>query len=201
MARRRRRRYSPEEGLGGLLILAALWLWSKVGTTGFYLIVGSVFILAFGIIILIKRKRKQKLLSSGIDIIDGLSGQMFEELILEHFKELGYKGRMTSATADYGADLVLENGQERIVAQIKRWNQKVGIDAVQQVVAAISHYNADRGMVVTNSFFTPNAKKLARSNNIELWDREKLIDFLSKARGKELAEDLAYKPSGDMSRG
>ena len=78
---------------------------------------------------------------------------------------------MTPATANYGADLVLENGQERIVAQIKRWNQKVGIEAVQQVVAAISHYNADRRIVVTNSLFTSNAEKLARSNNIELWDQ------------------------------
>lgn len=72
------------------------------------MIIGSVIILAVGIIILLKRKRKQKLLSSGIDIIDGLSGQMFEELILGHFKELGYKGRMTPATTDYGADLVLK---------------------------------------------------------------------------------------------
>ena len=33
--------------------------------------------------------------------------------------------------------------------------------------------------------FTQNAERLARSNNIELWDRDKLIDFLCKARGKK----------------
>ncbi len=193
MARRRRRKGSPEEGIGGLLIFAALLLWAKVGSTTFYVIVGSIFILVIGAVILIKRRRKLKLLNSGIDMIDKLTGPMFEELILEHFRELGYKGRMTPPTADYGADLVLENDQERIVTQIKRWNQKVGIEAVQQVVAAISHYSADRGMVVTNSFFTSNAKQLAKSNNIEMWDREKLIDFLSKARGKELVDDIVSK--------
>ncbi len=55
MARIRRRRYSPEEGIGGLLILVVWWLWAKVGSTGFYVIIGSVIILAVGITILLKR--------------------------------------------------------------------------------------------------------------------------------------------------
>jgi HJR/Mrr/RecB family endonuclease len=42
-----------------------------------------------GIIILLIHKRKQKLLNSGISVIDSMSGQMFEELILEHFRKLG----------------------------------------------------------------------------------------------------------------
>lgn len=193
MARRRGRRNDPTEEIGGLLILAALWLWYKVGSTTFYVIIGSIFIITVGITILLVRKRKQKLLDSGINVIDSMSGQMFEELILEHFRQLGYKGQMTPATADYGADLILQNEQEKIVAQIKRWKQKVGIEAVQQAAASISHYNADRGMVITNSFFTPNAEKLAKSNNIELWDREKLIGFLSKARGKEIADEVVTK--------
>lgn len=190
MVRRRRRRKDPTEEIGGLLILAALWLWYKVGSTTFYVIIGSIFIMTVGIIFLLVRKRKQRLLDSGINAIDSMSGQMFEELILEHFRQLGYKGHMTPPTADYGADLVLQNEQEKVVAQIKRWKQKVGIEAVQQAAASINHYNADRGIVITNSFFTPNAEKLAKSNNIELWDREKLIGFLSKARGKEIADEV-----------
>ncbi|MDO9535550.1 MAG: restriction endonuclease [Bacillota bacterium] len=193
MARRRRRGEDPIAGIGGLLILAAFWVWSKVGNTTFYVIIGSVFILTLGIIILLIRRRKQKLLDSGINVIDSMTGQMFEELILEHFRKLGYKGHMTPATADYGADLVLEKDEERLVAQIKRWKQKVGIEAVQQTVASINHYNANKGMVITNSYFTSNAEKLARSNNIELWNRDSLIDFLSKARGKEMAEEVATK--------
>lgn len=193
MARRRRRRNDAEEGIGGLLILGAIWLWAKVGSTTFYVIIGSIFILSAGIIIFLIRKRKEKLLNSGISVIDSMTGEMFEELILEHFRKLGYKGRMTPATADYGADLVLENDRERIVAQIKRWKQKVGIEAVQQAVASINHYNANRGMVITNSYFTFNAEKLAKSNNIELWNRDTLIDFLSKSRGKEIADQVVTK--------
>jgi restriction system protein len=193
MARRKRRRDDPLDEIGGLLILLALWVWYKVGSSAFYVIIGSLFILSVGIIFLLHRKRKKKLLNSRIDVIDSMSGEMFEELILEHFRKLGYKGQMTPSTADYGADLVLENDRERIVAQIKRWKKTVGIESVQQAVASIKHYNANRGMVITNSFFTPNAKELAKSNNIELWDRESLIDFLSKARGKELADEVISK--------
>jgi high-affinity Fe2+/Pb2+ permease len=56
MARRRRRRDDPAEGVGGLLILGALWLWYKVGNSTFYVIIGSVFIITIGIIILLVRK-------------------------------------------------------------------------------------------------------------------------------------------------
>lgn len=119
VARRRRHRNDPAEGVSGLLILGAFWLWFRVGNTTFYMIIGSIFILSIGIIILLIHNRKKKLLTSGINVIDSMTGQMFEELILEHFRELGYKGHMTPATADYGADLVLESEQEIIVAQIK----------------------------------------------------------------------------------
>ena len=52
-------------------------------------------------------------------------------------------------------------------------------------------------MVITNSYFTNNAKKLAQANNIELWDKKKLIDLLSQVQGREIAEGLTAK--GDYS--
>ena len=62
----------------------------------------------------------------------------------------------------------------KAVVQAKRKQGSLGIDAVQQVVAAIAYYNANLGMVFTNSKFTQNAKNLATSNQIGLWDREDL---------------------------
>ena len=36
------------------------------------------------------------------------------------------------------------------------------------------YYKSDRAMVITNSFFTPNAINLAKKCNVELWDRNTL---------------------------
>lgn len=129
-------------------------------------------------ILTIKHIKNKKVLNSGIDIIDKMTGDQFEEFLLQHFIKLGYKGYVTRGSQDYGADLVILKDNTCTLVQAKRWNNKVGIDAVQQITAALKHYNAQNGIVVTNSFFTANAVNLAKSNNISLWDRNKLISIM-----------------------
>lgn len=46
-------------------------------------------------------------------------------------------------------------------------------------------------MVITNSFFTPNAVQLAKANQIELWDIDKLTDIMAAANGKTIADKVA----------
>lgn len=151
-------------------------------------IIGTVIVIFINIAI--KQYHKKKLLNSGIGTVDKMSGEQFEEFLLAHFKNLGYKGYTTPVTNDYGADLVIEKDKKRIVVQAKRWQGRVKIEAVQQIVAAIQYYKANRGMVVTNSFFTKNAIQLAKSNNIELWDRNRLIKIMNRSKGKEMAQKV-----------
>src|SRR5512135_2228643 len=132
--------------------------------------------------------RRKALLESGIDKIDTMSGEEFEELLLAHYINFGYTGRTTPKTGDYGADLVLEKDNQRIVVQAKRWKNVVGIEAVQQIIGAIKYYGAVKGMVVTNSVFTENVHELARANGVELIDREKLIEFMRKSQGKNISK-------------
>lgn len=130
-------------------------------------------------------KKQKKYLDSGINIVDNLDGVEFEEYLLAHFVKLGYKGTLTPKTNDYGADLILKKYDEKIVVQAKRYSSKVGIEAVQQIIGAKEYYKADKGMVITNNYFTPNAVNLASSSNIELWDRKKLLNIFYKSNGKE----------------
>lgn len=198
---RRRRKDSIDELIDlvpGILALIFLYLWFKFGNlTVPFVVLGLIIAIGFGLVFYLYRKHKRKLMESGINLIDEMSGSVFEELLMEHFKKLGYKAKMTAKTADYGADLILEKADEKIVVQAKRWRQNIGVSAIQQVVGAINYYQANKGMVISNSYFTPNAERLARSNNIELWNREKLVDFLSKARGKQLSEEVIQRSQGE----
>jgi HJR/Mrr/RecB family endonuclease len=56
--------------------------------------------------------------------------------------------------------------------------QKIGIGAIQQAHAAKTIYNTTRAMVITNNYFTNDAIKNAQMLNIELWDRNQLIQTL-----------------------
>lgn len=79
--------------------------------------------------------------------------------------------------ATNGADVVAYKDNEKYVIQVKFYNNPVGNKAVQEVVGAIGMYKADKGIVVTNSTFTPSAVELANANNVELVDREKIEKF------------------------
>jgi HJR/Mrr/RecB family endonuclease len=46
-------------------------------------------------------------------------------------------------------------------------------------------------MVVTNRYFTQAARKLARANRVELWDRDQLVEALLKVERRDAAGDLA----------
>lgn len=115
--------------------------------------------------------------------IDTLTGHEFEFFLRNLFEKMGYTVGNTKLSGDQGADLIVSKAGEKIVVQAKKHTNKVTNKAIQEVVAAIKHYNADKGMVVTNNFFTRSAVELAKSNNVELIDRDKLNDLL-KTQGQ-----------------
>jgi HJR/Mrr/RecB family endonuclease len=115
-----------------------------------------------------------------IDEIDKISGYEFESLLKKLFEKKGYLVTHTSLSKDQGADLILEKFGERIVVQAKNWTNNVGNSAIQEVVASIKHYDANKSIVISSSGFTSSAIDLARSNFVELWDRPKLSAILSE---------------------
>lgn len=99
--------------------------------------------------------------------IDSLNGFEFENFLSQLFKQMGYQVKSTKLSGDQGADLIISKYNEKIAVQAKRYNNKVSNRAVQEVVASIPHYGANKGMVVTNSYFTKSAIELAKSNQIQ----------------------------------
>lgn len=136
----------------------------------------------------------KSLASQNIDLqsLDSLSGQEFEALIIRKFREMGFDAQPTPSSGDFGADILVENKEQtRFVIQCKRFRAKVNLKAVQEVVAALAHFNGDIGIVITNNTFLSSAVKLAESNDIELWDSMKLMRFL--------AGDLSFSAIGECS--
>jgi len=120
---------------------------------------------------------------SNIHTVDGLTGEEFEQFLLDFFTMQGYSVKKTKQTRDHGANLILNAPGQCIVVQAKRVRGKVSNSAVQEVVATKPIYNATDAWVVTNSYFTDPAKELAKANNVVLWDRTRLIKELAKTFG------------------
>jgi restriction system protein len=130
-----------------------------------------------------RHKRLQSLSASGVPTpsdLQNLSGVEFEKLIAQKFLSLGYKCRETPTTGDYGADLIVETRNEaRVIIQCKRYKAKLNLKAVQEVISAMAYYGGDYGIVITTNGYLKSAIELAKSADVELWDGDRLLDFLS----------------------
>lgn len=92
----------------------------------------------------------------------------YEQFCADILRSTGWQAVVTQATGDQGADIRASKHDLNIVVQCKLYSKPVGNKAVQEVVAALAHYGAKYGLVVTNTDFTKSAKMLAASNNVLL---------------------------------
>lgn len=115
-----------------------------------------------------------------IEDLDVMNGFEFESFLIKLFSNMGYKVEQTKLSGDQGADLIIERNKNKTVVQAKCYSGKISNKAVQEVVASIKYYKASDGIIVTNSYFTPSAIKLADSNQVRLIDRNKLKELIKK---------------------
>lgn len=135
--------------------------------------------------------RRRRYAQAGIADIDYFNGKEFEQYLEVLFKKLGYQVHRTPYQGDFGADLVLQRGNEKTVVQAKRYNRKVGVKAVQEAVASKDYYRCDKAMVVTNSYFSRQAEALAKANRVELWDRDTLVSRIIASKQASMLEFAA----------
>ena len=107
-----------------------------------------------------------------IDDVDLMDGHEFEHFVGLLFTKMGYMVETTKGSGDQGTDIIVDKKGIRIGIQTKCYSNKVTNKAVQEIFASLNHYNCNKGMVITNNYFTDSALELAQSNNIVLWDRD-----------------------------
>jgi len=116
-----------------------------------------------------------------------LSGYDFEAFLKKLFEALEYIVVQTKLSGDQGADLiVMDKRNRKIAVQAKKYSSGVSNKAIQEVVASKSYYKCDDAMVVTTGFFTKGAIELAMSNNVEIWNGEKLREMFEKINSENI---------------
>lgn len=72
--------------------------------------------------------------------------------------------------------IITDSAGVKTCVQAKRYKNRVPFEAIQQVYTAVSLWNCNRAMVITNNYgFTKQAFEAAKKLNVELWDRNKLM--------------------------
>lgn len=114
--------------------------------------------------------------------IDMMTGIEFEEfLLINILQKMGYsKLRTTATTNDYGVDIIGYKDEIKCAIQCKRYNSKVSNKAIQEIVAGKNHYRCEKAIVITNNYYTSNAKELAYDNKVQLLDRDDIIRVINR---------------------
>lgn len=117
-----------------------------------------------------------------VSYVDEMTGDEFERVTVRVLKANGYKFvTKTPISGDYGIDVTAEKNGKKYAFQCKRYNGNVGVKAVQEAYSGAKMYHADVAAVITNSSFTPNARKMAKEIGVLLIDRNGLIKLMRNA--------------------
>ncbi|MBD1398421.1 restriction endonuclease [Pontibacter sp. JH31] len=135
----------------------------------------------------IRKALAQELLNK----IQSLPPSFFEKLVVELLVKMGYGGSLRDAgralgkSGDGGIDGIIKEdklGLDVIYIQAKRWNSNnpVGRPDVQGFVGALAGHGAKKGVFITTSRFTPDAKAYTPRNEtkIVLIDGEQLSQYM-----------------------
>jgi restriction system protein len=121
-----------------------------------------------------------------MDEIDEMGGIEFEIFLERVLGKMGYSVFRTPPSNDYGVDLILTGKDGKTVAaQAKRTKVSIGNRVIQMVEGGRSYYRCDSALVITTSRFTRSAVKMAKSINVELWDRDRLDEELRTLSRKD----------------
>lgn len=121
---------------------------------------------------------------------DFMDGHEFEYFCAELLRKNGFIGvKVTQGSGDHGIDILARKDGKKYAIQCKCYSNNVGNKAVQEAYSGKDIYGADMAVVMTNRYYTKQAKIDAGKLGVELWDRNKLTYFIRNAKGKREKEE------------
>ncbi|MBR1759115.1 MAG: restriction endonuclease [Lachnospiraceae bacterium] len=107
-----------------------------------------------------------------------MDGYQFEAYCCKRLRRNGFRDvHTTTGSRDHGADILARKGLHKYVFQCKLYQYPVGNKAVQQAFTAMNYYDCDRAIVIANQRFTSQAELEAEKLDVELWDKDILLDL------------------------
>jgi len=110
-----------------------------------------------------------------IEEIDQMEGKEFEVFLSKLYDAMGYYVELTPHN-DYGIDVLTIKDKIKTGIQAKCYGEgrTIGVEAVNEVCGGAGYWKVQKKMVITNRYFSKEALISAKSNNIEMIDRDGL---------------------------
>jgi HJR/Mrr/RecB family endonuclease len=104
----------------------------------------------------------------------------FEKLIEAIYRQRGFSvKRLGGAKSDGGVDLIVQSTTDKFIIQCKHWQKwKVGVRQIREFLGTFADSNISKGIFVTLSGYTREAKQLAEKHGIQILDESDLVMML-----------------------
>ncbi len=116
----------------------------------------------------------------------GGTWQSFERVVSRLLICEGYQNvRVVGGSGDKGADVLASKYGKRWLFQVKHWKKPVGVDVVQETLAAQKEYRAQIPIIVSSHGFESNVLSYqqalhSQGISLQLWTADTLIERASK---------------------
>jgi hypothetical protein len=122
--------------------------------------------------------------------LHNLAPRRFEELIAALLEDMGWEVSLTKQTRDGGRDILAfldtDIGRLLCLVEAKRYSpdRPVGVELVRNLYGALSDEQANSALLVTTSYFSPDAREFQRRHVYQLSLREyqDVVGWLMKCR-------------------
>lgn len=136
--------------------------------------VAAILLIIIGVVCLSKKRKFSK-------HYDLMEGRDFEYFCADLLQKRGFlEVEVTKGSGDNGVDILAEKDGITYAIQCKRYEEPVGVKAVQEVYAGKDFYDRMVGVVMSNQYFTKGAVEMARKLKIMLWDRGYLEEMIEE---------------------
>ncbi|MBR3807651.1 MAG: restriction endonuclease [Lachnospiraceae bacterium] len=142
-----------------------------------YLIVFIVLCVLLGLVFVLYIRKKKRILRD----FDLMEGREFEFFCADLLQKRGFLDvEVTKGSGDYGVDILAEKDGVTYAIQCKRYEEPIGVKAVQEVYAGKDYYDRMVGVVMSNQYFTKAAADMAGKLKVMLWDRGYLEEMIEE---------------------
>lgn len=137
-----------------------------------------------------------------LTLLKEIEWKRFELLCAEYFRGLGKRVETINHGADGGIDARVysdKTNKLEYAIQCKSWNSSVGVKELRELFGVMSHEAAGKGIFMTTSVFTAEAKLFAaeHSNKLFLIDGEKFVSMILKLPESARSRLLNFATEGD----
>ena len=123
------------------------------------IVIASIAVLLLLSVMLLQIKNKRKFPKE----YDLMEGRDFEFFCADLLQKRGFLDvEVTKGSGDNGVDILAEKDGVSYAIQCKRYDEPVGVKAVQEAYAGRDYYDKMVGVVMSTQYFTKNAVEMAR---------------------------------------